>query len=106
THRVVGATTGMRQCNSDEALTDATRTSDQHVELLFDPAKSGQRGDQLWIDAARRTSVEVFERCVLRQLCPAQPPLREPLRVALGELVLDHHTEAFLEAQGLKLGAT
>ena len=53
----------MRKGTCDEALADAARSSDQHIELVSDPGKCGEHRDQLWIDAAWRTCIEILKRC-------------------------------------------
>ena len=85
------------------ALSHAGCSADQDVEMLADPASIGEREDQLPVEPARVTEVDVLDAGVVLEPGSSQP-VGEPSRVALGEFAVDEQPEPFLEREGVHLG--
>ena len=68
-----------------------------------DPAPVGEGEDELPVEPAAVTEVDVLDAGVVLE--PGAPqPVGELPRVALGELAVDEQTEPLLERQGFDLG--
>ena len=84
-------------------FSDPGRPGDQQVEVVADPAPVGQRQDEVLVEAARLTEVDVLHTGRVPESGPSQP-VGELAGVALGEFSVDEQPEAFLKRQGLDLG--
>jgi len=91
------------QGTSEPRFADAGWPSDEDVEVFADPAPVGQRQDEVLVEPAGLSEVDVLDACGVAQLGAPQP-VGELSRGALGEFSVDEQPEAFLERQGLALG--
>ena len=88
----------MSQCRRDEGLADAGRACDQDIEVSSDPSKISHRAEHRRIEMSRGdVGVEIFEAGRLRKRGDPQR-LTEAGIVAFGQLMLQQHSKAFLEA--------
>ena len=71
--------------------------------MLADPATVGEREDELLVEPATVTEVDVLDAGVVLQLGAPQS-VGELSGVTLGKLAVDEQTEPFLERQGFDLG--
>ena len=71
--------------------------------MIADPASVGEREDELLVEPAAVTEVDVLDAGVVLQLGAPQS-VGELSGVTHGELAVDEQTEPFLERQGVDLG--
>ena len=71
--------------------------------MFADPAPVGEGEDELAVEAAAVSEVDVLDAGLMLELGAAQPVGELP-RVALGELAVDEQAEPLLERQGVDLG--
>ena len=71
--------------------------------MFADPAPVGEGEDELPVEAAAVSEVDVLDAGLMLEPGAAQPVGELP-RVALGELAVDEQAEPLLERQGVDLG--